>query len=76
MEIPRHWRLKAQRYRLEGSTCLICGHSIFPPRPVCSHCTGQLAQIGGKGLAVVLISTDPSDIKSRNQNTFTERMIR
>jgi hypothetical protein len=37
MEIPRHWRLKAQRYRLEGSSCLICGKFTFPPRPVCPH---------------------------------------
>jgi Rubredoxin-like zinc ribbon domain (DUF35_N) len=37
MEIPRHWRLKAQRYRLEGSSCLICGKFTFPPRPVCLH---------------------------------------
>ena len=37
MEIPRHWRLKAQRYRLEGSICPICGQLAFPPRLVCSH---------------------------------------
>jgi uncharacterized OB-fold protein len=41
MEIPRHWRLKAQRYRLEGSACPMCGQHAFPPRPVCPHCTGQ-----------------------------------
>lgn len=39
MEIPRHWRLKAQRYRLEGSNCPICGTFTFPPRPVCPYCT-------------------------------------
>ncbi len=41
MEIPRHWRLKAQRYRLEGSSCPSCGEPMFPPRPVCAerHCT-------------------------------------
>jgi len=38
MEIPRHWRLRAQRYRLEGSTCPICGELIFPPRPICAKC--------------------------------------
>ena len=38
MEIPRHWRLKAQRYRLEGPTCPQCGQFIFPPRPVCTKC--------------------------------------
>lgn len=41
MEIPRHWRLKAQRYRLEGSICSSCSEPMFPPRPVCTkcHCT-------------------------------------
>lgn len=40
MEIPRHWRLRAQRYRLEGSTCPSCGALMFPPRPVCTKCQG------------------------------------
>ena len=44
MEIPRHWRLKAQRYRLEGSTCPICGRLSFPPRAVCLDCTYQTAR--------------------------------
>jgi uncharacterized OB-fold protein len=41
MEIARHWRLKAQRYRLEGSMCLSCGESMFPPHPVCAKCHGS-----------------------------------
>jgi uncharacterized OB-fold protein len=43
MEIPRHWRLKAQRYRLVGSTCPVCGRLTFASRPVCTqcHCTAQ-----------------------------------
>jgi Rubredoxin-like zinc ribbon domain (DUF35_N) len=41
MEIPRHWRLKAQRYRLEGSICPICGQPVFPPRPICPFCSNQ-----------------------------------
>jgi rubredoxin-like zinc ribbon protein len=47
MEIPRHWRLKAQRYRLEGSICRFCGQPSFPPRPVCLECTYQPARIAG-----------------------------
>ena len=38
MEISRHWRLKTQRYRLEGWICLSCGEPMFPPRPVCMKC--------------------------------------
>ena len=45
MEIPRHWRLKAQRYRLEGSVCPLCQRLVFPPRRTCSCCHNQLAGI-------------------------------
>jgi uncharacterized OB-fold protein len=38
MDIARHWRLQAQRYRLEGEECPGCGRKIFPPRDVCPHC--------------------------------------
>jgi len=41
MEIPRHWRLKAQRYQLESSACPNCEQPIFPPRPVCPYCHAQ-----------------------------------
>jgi uncharacterized OB-fold protein len=37
MEISRNWRLKNQRYNLEGTTCR-CGHKSFPPRKVCPRC--------------------------------------
>ena len=38
MEVPRHWRLRTQRYRLEGTMCRVCGQPAFPPRPVCPLC--------------------------------------
>ena len=38
MEIPRHWRLKKQRYALVGEVCPHCGAKIFPPRDVCPTC--------------------------------------
>ena len=41
MEIPRHWRLKKQRYSLVGETCPHCDGKIFPPRDVCPHCGGE-----------------------------------
>lgn len=46
-QIPRLWRLKAQRFRLEGSACPSCGQLMFPPRPVCHHCTIELARPWG-----------------------------
>lgn len=52
MEIPRHWRLKKQRYSLVGEVCPHCGAKLFPPRDICPHC-GEDArteyQFSGKG---------------------------
>ncbi len=38
MEVPRHWRLRKQRYSLVGEVCGNCGNKIFPPRDVCPEC--------------------------------------
>jgi uncharacterized OB-fold protein len=52
MEIPRHWRLKQQRYALVGEVCPHCDAKIFPPRDVCPSCGGQAKNVynfSGKG---------------------------
>jgi uncharacterized OB-fold protein len=52
MEIPRHWRLKKQRYGLIGEVCPHCDAKIFPPRDVCPHCGGEAKtafNFSGKG---------------------------
>ena len=53
MEIPRHWRLKKQRYALVGEVCPHCEVKIFPPRDVCPNC-GEEAKtrfdFSGKGV--------------------------
>ena len=41
MEIPRHWRLKKQRYALVGEICPHCEAKIFPPRDICPECNGE-----------------------------------
>jgi uncharacterized protein len=41
MEVPRHWRLKQQRYGLVGEVCPHCDFKIFPPRDVCPECGGE-----------------------------------
>ena len=43
MEIPRHWRLKKQRYALVGEVCPHCDAKLFPPRDICTEC-GQDAK--------------------------------
>jgi uncharacterized protein len=52
MEIPRHWRLKQQRYGLVGEVCPHCDAKIFPPRDVCPNCGDEaktLYAFSGKG---------------------------
>ena len=44
MEIPRHWRLRKQRYSLIGEICPHCEAKIFPPRDVCPECGGEAKQ--------------------------------
>lgn len=52
MEVPRHWRLKQQRYALVGEVCPHCDYKIFPPRDICPNC-GEEAKtqyaFSGKG---------------------------
>jgi len=75
MEIPRHWRLKAQRYRLEGSICPNCGQLIFPPRPVCLHCTDKLTHIAKPAIPVLLPLPTLADIEMHISDRITERLI-
>ena len=52
MEIPRHWRLRKQRYGLVGEVCPHCEAKIFPPRDVCPECGGEAKKpfnFSGKG---------------------------
>jgi len=41
MDIPRNWRLRKQRYQLEGSKCPTCHTTYFPPRELCKHCRSR-----------------------------------
>jgi uncharacterized protein len=52
MEIPRHWRLKQQRYGLTGKVCQHCQTKLFPPRDICPNCGSQVSTdytFNGKG---------------------------
>jgi uncharacterized OB-fold protein len=52
MEIPRHWRLKQQRYQLVGEICPHCEAKLFPPRDICPDCGGEaksLYKFSGRG---------------------------
>ena len=45
MDIPRHWRLKQQRYQLVGEVCPHCEAKLFPPRDVCPECGGEAKKL-------------------------------
>jgi uncharacterized protein len=52
MEIPRHWRLRKQRYSLVGEVCPHCDAKLFPPRDICPECGGEaknLYNFSGRG---------------------------
>jgi uncharacterized protein len=38
MEIPRHWRIRKQRYSMVGGICPNCETKMFPAREICPHC--------------------------------------
>lgn len=50
MEVPRHWRLNNQRYRLVGSFCPKCERVDFPPRQICPDCRGTVKIDNGSGM--------------------------
>ena len=39
MSVPINWRLRTQRYSLEGNLCPKCGSRYFPPREICPQCS-------------------------------------
>ncbi len=41
MNLPQMWRLRDQRYRLEGAQCVSCGEKIFPAKTICPKCKGE-----------------------------------
>ncbi len=41
LNLPQIWRLRDQRYRLEGAQCMNCNERLFPSRAICPRCKGQ-----------------------------------
>jgi hypothetical protein len=75
MEIPRTWRLNAQRYRMKGSLCLTCGQPTFPPRIACHQCMSHSIQTVDDVPSVLLTPTGPADIESHVRYQLIERVI-
>ena len=52
MDIPRHWRLRKQRYGLVGEVCEHCDAKVFSPRDICPSCGEEaktLYSFSGRG---------------------------
>ena len=59
MEVPRYWRLKKQRYALQGEVCPLCDVKIYPPRDVCPARGGEAkTPFSFSGLGEVYSFTD------------------
>ena len=70
MEVPRHWRLKKQRYALVGEVCPHCNSKIFPPRDVCPYCGGEAkTQFAFKGRGQVFSFTHMTSVPAGFEQT-------
>jgi len=68
MEIPRHWRLKKQRYSLVGEVCPHCDHKIFPPRDVCPNCGDEAEQKFSENIQADVFQPRAENIKEKVNN--------
>jgi uncharacterized OB-fold protein len=79
MEVPRHWRLRKQRYALVGEVCPHCDAKIFPPRDVCPECGGEAKTaytFSGKGevYSFTLMGNAPAGFEE--QSPYTVALIK
>lgn len=79
MEVPRIWRLKKQRYALQGEVCPHCDVKIFPPRDVCPACGGEAKNpFTFSGLGEVYSFTDIKNAPAgfEEQAPYTVALVR
>ena len=79
MEVPRHWRLKKQRYALVGEQCPHCEAKIFPPRDVCPECGGEAKTaytFSGKGEVYSFTRMGNAPAGFEEQSPYTVALIK
>ena len=78
MEIPRHWRLKKQRYALVGEVCPHCQAKLFPPRDVCPECGGEAKEpytFSGHGTIYSYTTIQEGPAGFENSGPYTVALI-
>lgn len=79
MDIPRHWRLRKQRYALTGEVCEHCNAKLFPPRDICPECGEEaktLFQFSGKGSVYSYTTVYDAPEGYAEQTPYTLAMVK
>lgn len=79
MDIPRHWRLKSQRYALIGEVCPHCNAKLFPPRDVCPECGGPAKEpfaFSGRGEVFSYSTVFQAPTSHEEQAPYTVALIK
>lgn len=79
MEVPRHWRIKKQRYSMVGEICPHCDQKIFPPRDVCPECGEEartLYQFSGRGEVYSYTTVFDAPAGHEDQAPYTVALVK
>ena len=79
MDIPRHWRLKSQRYALVGEVCGNCNSKLFPPRDVCPECGGPAKEpfaFSGRGEVFSYSTVFQAPASHEEQAPYTVALVK
>lgn len=79
MEIPRHWRLRKQRYGLVGEVCPHCDTKLFPPRDICPKCGGEAKvayTFSGRGEIYSYTTIYDAPLGYENTTPYTVAMVK
>ena len=79
MDIPRHWRLKSQRYSLIGEVCPNCDAKLFPPRDVCPECGGPAKEpfaFSGRGEVFSYSTVFQAPASHEEQAPYTVALVK